>query len=63
MTECKLNHPPRFRPHRQVLIVAVLGMARSLSVRYVRVISPPSMRTSSAVPVVGVIVAAISATV
>ena len=45
-----------------MLIVAVLGMALLLSVRYARVISRQSMRTSNAVRVVGEIVAATSAT-
>ena len=44
-----------------MLIVAVLGTAHSLSVRYVRVISRQNMLTSNAVRVVGVIVAATSA--
>ena len=45
-----------------MLIVAVLGTALSLSVRYAQVISRQSMRTSNAVRVVGEIVAATSAT-
>jgi len=45
-----------------MLIVAVLGMALSLSVRYVRVISRQSMRTSNAVRAAGATVVVTSAT-
>ena len=45
-----------------MLIVAVLGTALSLSVRYARVISRQSMRTSNAARVVGETVVATSAT-